>query len=78
MDMKRNTDVGDVEAESLTANRLENVVDDGLFDKGYVDDLNVRKVGHELEPNSHKAAESDVFEEDRQSSGCQRFADANG
>lgn len=34
MDMKRNTDVSDVEAKSLTANRLENVVDDGLLDKG--------------------------------------------
>lgn len=76
--MKRKTDISDVEAKRLTADRLEDVVDGGLLDEGYVDDLDVRKVGHELEPNSHEAGESDVFEENRQSSGCQRLADANG
>lgn len=76
--MKRKTDISDVEAKSLTTDRLEDVLDGGILDEGYVDDLNVRKVGHELEPNSHEAAESDVFEEDRQSSGCQRLADTNG
>jgi hypothetical protein len=68
----------DVEAEGLASERLEHVVERGLFDEAHVDCLDVGEVGHELELDSHAAGEAHVLEEDREGFADGALADPDG
>ena len=50
------THASNVEAKMFASNRFENIVDDWFLFETYADGLNVRKIGHKFQPDTHRAA----------------------
>ena len=58
----------DVDAKRLAAKRFENVVYDGFFQKAEAEQLDMRKVVHQLQADAHETRERNIFQEYRH--GC--------
>lgn len=70
--------ISNVESKSVSTDGLKDVIELGRLHERDIDQLHMRKVAHELHPETDISNEADVFEKNGHASTDDTATDANG
>ncbi len=68
------THIRNIKPEHITPNRLQHKIDLGFLHEGYIHNLDMREIRHQLHPDPQKAFKRDILNKNRQRSCRQSFS----